>query len=734
MQAGTARDAFFGQGYAAAQDRLWQMAYDRCRAYGRWAAWVGPAGVPFDRVQRRYRMEAAALSDYAAADAPAQAMLAAYADGVNAAIAATKLPREFEILRVAPDPWHPWDCLAVLRLRHQTMGSYERKLWRWRVVRSLGPARSAAAFPDLVGAREAFGRWDAVFPEEVLRGLDRILGMPGPAPAGGLEGGSNSWALSGARTATGLPLLAGDPHRALEFPNVYYQNHIACREFDVVGLSFPGCPGFPHFGHNPHVAWAVTHAGADTQDLYVERFLPGDPPRYAVAGGWRPAQTYPERIAVAGGASEAVSVTVTDHGPVILGGPEDGIGLALREAARPTDSTVRAIRSMLGARSAGELEGAMEAWCDPVNNLLSADRSGDIRLLVRGRIPVRDALNAWLPVPGWTGRHEWGGTIPFDALPRRRNPPEGFIVSANNRVVSEIYPYHISLVYAPEFRARRIEQLLRGLSAATPAAMAALHGDVRSLPASAYLERLRTLRPTLGEPARARALLKGWDGAMDRDGIAPTLYRAFRDALDRRFAREALGPLAGALLSGAGRGAEVHARSLSAWVLAQATTGGGGLESGEWDAILEGALAEGWTWLQERLGHDATGWKWGLVHQVAPVHPLAGHAAAAPGELARPALPVPGDGDTVNAGSYSQAVPFAVTIAPVARYVFDVGDWDASGWIVPGGASGRTGDPHSDDQTSAWQDARLIPMLFSWERITRDAAATDSLPGLGGEP
>jgi penicillin amidase len=721
IRARTAEDAFFAQGYAAAQDRLWQMAYDRCRAYGRWAEWVGPSGAHIDRFQRRFRIEASVLRDFQAADEEPRAMLVSYADGVNTAIAAMALPPEFSILGVVPDPWQPWDCLAVLRVRHMAMGSYERKLWRWRVLRILGPAQAARAFPDLPEAEDALARCASLLPDDIVQALDAVVGEWTPAPTGGLDAGSNSWALSGKRTASGKPILAGDPHRTIEVPNVYYQNHIACPKFDAIGLSFPGCPGFPHFGHNAHVAWAVTHATADTQDLYVERLVPGDPPLYSIEGRWQPASTYLESIGIAGTSPEILTVIATRHGPIILGGPEHGVGLALQEATRRFDTTPGAMRRMLEARSADELERSMEQWCDPVNNLVFADRSGDIRLLVRGRIPVRDRTNAWALVPGWTGDHEWQGFIPFEALPRIRNPVDGMIVNANNRAAPDDYPYHISLSYAADFRARRITERLRTTSDATAEDMAALHGDVVSLPARAYLARLRSVRWVHPEAKRAWALMADWDGAMEPGLVAPTVYRAFRDALDHRVVRELLGPLADAMLSSSGRGPAAHFRALSAWLLDTTTTDGKGMG----DGALQDALVEGVARLRERFGDDPRGWVWGEVHTVRPAHALTQRLAAV--ELDHQSIPMPGDADTVNVGAYSQARAFAVTTVPVARYVFDLGNWEASGWVVPLGVSGRPGHRHADDQTPVWAHARLVPMLYGWERIEKESSMYEDL-------
>ncbi|HYB41700.1 MAG TPA: penicillin acylase family protein, partial [Candidatus Methylomirabilis sp.] len=247
VHAGSAGDAFFGQGWAHAQDRLFQLEYDRRRAYGRWAEWVGPAGLEGDRLLRRFRLESSARLDWERAAADTRAMLASFAAGVNAFIEST--PRwgvEFEVVRVRPAPWEPWDSIAVFKIRHLDMGPWKAKLWRARLLRHLGPERAA----DLTSAPQPHpllivppaAEYRGARPDGLVE-MERHLSAMALVP--GAPQGSNNWVLGGSRTASGKPLVAGDPHRALDVPNVYYQNHLACPEWDAVGLSFPGVPGLP---------------------------------------------------------------------------------------------------------------------------------------------------------------------------------------------------------------------------------------------------------------------------------------------------------------------------------------------------------------------------------------------------------------------------------------------------------------------------------------------------------
>ena len=446
VKARTTHDAFFGQGYATAQDRLWHMDHDRRVAYGRWAEYAGEAALAQDLLMRRFQVLASVRSDYEAVNPETRAMFDSFAAGVNAFLESNgPLPVEYSLLGAHPEPWRPWDCIAVFKARHMLMGMFESKLWRARLVNALGPGRAAEVQPDysqghllIVPPGASYHGADGDAMARLSEGADAIGWI------GSEDAGSNNWAVSGSRTASGKPLLAGDPHRPLDTPNVYYQNHIACPEFDAVGLSFPGFPGFPHFGHNAHVAWCVTHAQADYQDLYLERFKEGPEPLYEFEAEWKKADVRPEVIQVRGGQPVEIEVTVTHHGPVILGGPDSGHGVAFKYTgtAGPNQG-FQAIPRMLRAASADEVEESMRDWVDPSNNFVYADIHGNIGYLNRGRLPVRSMANAWLPVPGWTGEHEWRGYVPFEELARSRNPETGYIVTANNKIVGDDYPQYI---------------------------------------------------------------------------------------------------------------------------------------------------------------------------------------------------------------------------------------------------------------------------------------------------
>jgi penicillin amidase len=725
-RAATVHDAFFAQGFVHAQDRLWHMEYDRRRASGRWAELAGPAGVAQDVLARRLGLGPSARADYEGASAETRAMLEAFAAGVNAFIETTKAwPVEFQLLDIRPEPWAPWDSLAVFKIRHVEMGPWQMKLWRARLVRQLGPRLAAylcpgtAPNPALIvppgaeyggpgfGELEALGRSDAA-----LASLPAWIG------------GSNSWALTGARTASGRPLLAGDPHRALDTPNCYYQNHLACPEFDAIGLSFPGVPGLSHFGHNRHVAWCVTHAMADYQDVFVERFDPTDPTRYEFRGEWREAQVRRETIRVRGSAPVDLMVTVTHHGPVVLGDPAKGYAVTLRyTATADVNRTFDAFVPMLRARTADELEATMQPWVDPGNNFLFADVHGSIGYRTRGEVPVRAMANAWLPVPGWDGAHEWSHAIPFREMPAFRDPEAGWIATANSRIADADYPHYLGLDYAPDFRTRRLVARLEGLRTATVDDMAAIHGDRVSIPARALVELAGHIEPLDAGSRAALALLRQWDGAMDPDSPAATVFAAFRARLLRDVLGPLLGPLAAdafASLPGAPHTHLARLRGrLADWIRADDRTL---LAAGDdWPSVMARALAGAVASLRETLGPDPASWAWGRVHVTRPVHPLSAMFPDTADLLDPSSLPAGGDGDTVQAADFVAAAGYELTLTSVARYAFDLADWERSAWIVPLGASGHPGSRHYADQARDWAAVRLRSMRYDWARIAADA-------------
>jgi penicillin G amidase len=720
VRAQTPDGAWFGMGYACAQDRMFQMDYDRRRACGRWAEVAGPAAVADDILARRMSLAAAAQRDVAAMSAPLRAAFGAYARGVNAAVDAGAAPAPG---RYAVEPWQPWHSVAAFKIRHVLMGQWQHKLAQAVLLARIGPeaygmleVRAPAGSPLAVppGARLTRLVADAV--DDVTRHLAFLAEA---------EPGSNAWAVSAAQTAHGAAVICNDSHRALDTPNVYWQCRLTCPDLDVIGATFPGLPGFPHFGHNGAVAWAITHADADNQDLYLERF---DGSRHLTPRGWQESAVRTERIEILGGGHEDTLVWETRHGPVVHGDPRQGMALALKYTAtyRP-DRGFECLLPMLTARDVGELTAAQEGWVDPVNNLVAADTGGRIAYQCRGELPVRSSsAHRRLPVPGWDDGCEWVGTVPFSELPRVIDPRTGFVMTANNAIVDGDQPY-ISYTFAQPARAERLRSRLAGTAVHTPEDLAGMQADTVSWAARAWSRVLGGIIP-LGaeeEPAEAaRLMLSGWDGDLAADSPQALLYACFQRAL----AEELYRPLLGSgtwqwVASGTFTPTMIMVRRWLAndtWTLlggplpphgapdGGAPDGGarGGSRTERVLAAVPAALAGAWA---DALGHggpDPARWRWGDVHQAARTHPAEGA-----GPL--PSVPMGGDADTIQAAGYGwrRGTPFTVTNLSVYRQVVDLADPGSASYVIPGGSSGDPESPHFADQLAEWAEHRRIPMV-----------------------
>jgi len=743
IRAHSVADAFFAQGFIHAQDRLWQMEWDRRRAYGRTAELIGKPGLEADRLARRFQIERAAKADWEILNAETRAMVESYTAGVNAFIERNRIPSvEFEALEIFPDAWRPWDSISVFKIRHVLMGNFYDKLWRMRVALKVGIERAAKLFldyrdglplilPPLEIYHRAPDRSDAINTplREALRSL----------PTGG---GSNNWVVDGARTASGKPLLAGDPHRAIDVPNVYYQHHLACdpssssgQAFDVTGVSIPGVPAFSHFGHNGRVAWAITHAQLDSQDLYIEKFDPRDPSRYDYKGEWLSAEIAEEKISVRGEKDVVERVRHTRHGAIIQDAPWKNYALALRYVGFEPDKTFECFLPMLRAQSGEALRVAQREWVDPGQNLIFADalgERGNIGYHTRGKLPIRAETNGWLPVPGWTGEHEWQGYVPFDEMPRAANPSAHYVATANNKIVGNDYPHYLSVDFGSGFRATRVEEMLKPLAKATPDDFAVMQSDRLSVFAREFVPLLiaacddaKFLRdnPTT---AQAILLLRTWDYRLEPDSVPATIYAVTRDILMRLIFETMLGKAMTEEMLGQATGGSLFAARLRSYIPGFIAANDTRLldqsnwQIQSWTMALRSAIQIAVMSLKFIIGKDIAQWHWGKLHGTGPAHPLA--ALPEIGERFNPPrVSFGGDGDTVQVSGYYPANGFTISATQVYRQIIDLGDIAHARWVVPLGVSGHPNSPHYTDQIETWQSNQHIPMLYDWKEIEANA-------------
>lgn len=658
VRAGTVLELAFAQGHVTARDRAWQLDIERRRGDGTTAALVGPAGVHWDVFARRARIADVARRAYDGLDDETRAFVTSYVDGVNAAFAEGATAPELTDRATAPGAWEPWTPLTVFLVQHVLFGSFASKLWREHLRDTVGDA--------------------AV---ELFR-------------TEGLSGGSNALAVGPGRTASGQPVVAGDPHRLFEAPNVYQQVRLACDEFDVAGFTFPGVPGVQHFAHAGEVAWAITNAIADYQDLYPERLeRRGDEVWAFGPSGWARAERHDETIEVLGADPVPVEVVVTPRGPVILGGPDDPSATSLRTPSWLTgDLGFSALLPLLRSRSVADVDAAFATWVEPVNNVVIADRSGTVLHRVAGLVPTRDGDT-------WTG---WVSDLPRTPVAR-----DAHFATANQRG-SAAYDV-LSDDFAPPFRADRIDELLGDRRDLTAEQVVEVLADTRQNAGGVLLGLVADLEGLSPVAAKAQAELAAWDRQMTPGSPGAALFAGLRDrVVDRICAAEPLAPLDG----GSPHGElydpwfSVAVRVASSLHVILASDRPFGLVPAELvaDALEDVATAE-------QLP------AWGDRHRFHPLHALEQLGVEHP--RTTPDTPLPGDSDAVFAAGFLPGTELCIR-GPVARYVWDLADPERGGWAVPLGASGVPGSAHHADQHATWAAGGVVPLVTDWDLLEEE--------------
>ena len=676
----TVDDLAYAQGYVAATDRAWQIQVEKWRSEGRLAERLGPSQVPWDRFARRVRLDDTARRCFARLDPETKRWIEAYVAGVNDGLAVADAP-EFAATDCAPDQWHPWSPLGVFLVQHVLFGTIGNKLWRAHVAATLGPEAVA------------------------------LFASEGPAGSG-----SNAWVVPGDLTTGGTTIIAGDPHRVLELPGIYQQVRLACPEFDVIGLAFPGVPGVPHFGHTGGVAWAITNAVADNQDLYREQLRrDGDRVEVRDVDGWVAVPRRVERIAVRGGDPVDVEVIETPRGPVIDVDRGTGEAVSLRAPYR-VDSALgfEALLPLLRARRVEDVAEALRHWVEPVNSVLAADTTGAVLRMVAGRVPRRDERCHREPVPGWEPRYRWRDE--YAPLPQAR--VSEIVVNANDRREGDTA--ELGYDFVPPHRARRIRALL---AEGTPHEK--IHTDT-AIPLGALrglLERLDAAR--LGaEAAALRDRLLAWDGRMDADSVDAGAFAAWRSALVKALATHPrLAPVC-----------RPHPfdEVFQPWLdpvarIGQALDGiitGAHRLGGDFAADLDGLAAQA---LREVAARPAE--PWGRRHRLQPVHLSVDPEIDKKIQAVSESVMVSGDTHAVLATASTPGVSDATWRGPIARYVWHLPHRGKSRWIVPFGASGNPDSPHFADQLPLWAEGGLIPVPDAPFHGTARPTADVSLAG-----
>lgn len=808
IAAASTHDLFFAQGWVHASERLWQMEVWRRIGAGRLAELFGPSELSTDEFIRTLDWRGAATRDFAALSDDTKAVLQAYADGVNAytaghpdalglafVVAGIKAGIGGGLAGLRPEPWTPIDTLTFAKVQAWGLGgNMDTEIFRMLVDQRLGdpaltdelfpayspdapviaspaqtgaaagasaPSGAVAASTSTATAASAVAAVASSDWASLARLADGIGAIAGLTPARDLANdggvGSNNWVVAPSYTSTGGALLANDPHLGFNMPSVWYVNGLHCRPvgpgcpYDVAGVTFPGTPGVVA-GHNDRIAWGVTNANPDVQDLVQEKLDPADPTKYVTATGSVAFTTRTETIKVAGEADVTITVRETSHGPILNDADarlkDASTLLALRWTALAKPD--RVFEAFLGVDRAGswtQFRDALRVFGAPAQNFVFADVDGNIGYQLPGAVPVRTdpADHGLRPVPGWDGKHEWVSYVPFDSLPSVYDPPSGRIVTANNAIDGG--KVFLGVEYDRGDRAARITQLLDAAKGTvTVDTMSAIQGDTLLLRAARLTSGLRDLRPA-PTTTDGQAVLDGilaWDGHCTAASTGCSAYLVFEMALERALYDDDLGPQArdyigsdyaqdlAATLVGTKAG-----RTSAWWGNRRAGTGSDAA------TVTAMALDTAGSWLRRDLGAPS-GWAWGGIHKIAFKEATLGSSGIGPLEWYFDTSPVAVDGaagavdntyyrlGTAYPDPADPTAPvattlgelFTVTNGPSMRALYDMAHLDASRIVTTTGQSGQPFSSHASDWVAKWLRNETVPLPFTDPAIDKANAAT----------
>lgn len=734
IEAQTEIDLFRAQGYVTAQDRLWEMDLTRRAVSGRLSEVMGGGMLATDKFFRTLTLRRAAEASVPELSPETVSILSAYAEGVNAfieqAVASGGLSPEFTLLGYQPEPWSIVDSLSIGKYMAYDMNGdqMQSEIFYYQLRQAVGDqltSQLVPAYPSdgvtIMKAAEGTAAKKAAYaamPEDNSR-ID-VAGLMAAAPWPEEFVGSNNWVISGRLTATGKPLLANDPHLSLRTPSIWYQGHLAVKGgLNVIGVTIPGAPGLI-LGHNEKIAWGMTNTDPDVLDLYIERRNPANPYQFEYQGKWEDATVHKETIKVKGKADVPLEIVVTRHGPIVseVGGTEENRpkeALALKWTALAPSREMEAVLGFDRAKSWPEFRRALELFKGPTQNFVFAAVDGTIAYHAGGLVPIRSQGDGMVPVPGWVDSYEWRSYIPFDEMPEVVNPADGFIASANNRVVDDAYPYFLTHAWAQPYRATRIRQVLSSKGRFTAADMQALQTDYKDLQAEwltpVLLTRMSGAVSGLTKTEQqALQLMQSWNFEDAAELGAPLVYHTWWDQLTKLLYEPKMGKDLYGQMTDKGLTTDAILRDAVAGRSNDWITAAGGLEQLVRDSF-KATVAD----LSKRYGNEPSKWYWGNFHRIGPAHPI-GAEVPALGWLLNPrSQAVSGSGLTVGAMGFNRTKG-NVTLAAPWRHVVDFADIQGNSWDILN--PGQAGHPLSRWYTSQADQhvaGRLQPMLMKPE-------------------
>lgn len=715
-------DAAFALGFVHAQDRLWQMEQLRRAGSGRLAEIEGEAAAPFDRFIRTLGLERLAEAALTELDPTLRAELDAYTAGVNAYLQnhSGAWPPEFVLLGLTPARWRPVDSLLWGELMAlQLSGNWHAEMLRARLLEKLSPAQVDQLWPPIPGDAPTRATELQLYRNLPLERLAALFAMFDG------HGASNAWAVDGAHSETGKPILANDPHLGFSLPILWYLISIETPTLHVAGATVPGVP-VVILGHNDRIAWGMTTTGGDVEDLFVEKLDPNDPGRYLTPDGSLPFRTRTETIPVRGKPPMTITVRETRHGPVISDVVE-ALGKAAKRGTvvalsatwiNPNNLIAQAVYRIDRARDWNSFLAALKDFNAPEQTLAYADVDGHIGYYVTGWLPQRKAGNGRLPVPGWTGEYDWTGVVPFEELPHRLDPPSGHFVNANNRVTPPNYPYLVTTDgYEWPYRARRIETLLDVQPKESANDFEKIQADIVSLAARELLPLMTDIEPVAPDAKAMLERLKRWNGVMDRSRPEPLVFAAWLREFNRAIFADKLGDDFHAFWGEHAGLIETILTEHPAWC----AKAGEPAKAGDCRARLSAAFERAFAWLAERYGRDPELWRWGDAHQAQFIHRVFERIPVI-GRLVNLRLPADGGNDTINRAGFAVAnegAPFADVHGAGYRAIYDLADIWHSRFVIATGQSGNPLSRHFTDLVRRWHAVEYLTITGSRDQLAK---------------
>ncbi|WGT39592.1 penicillin acylase family protein [Lysinibacillus sp. 1 U-2021] len=710
----TDADLYRAQGYVQAQDRLFQMDLARRQASGRLSEIIGEATINTDKHFRTFSLRNAAEKSLAAYDDESKQVLEWYAEGVNAFIAQAKesntLSYEFALLDYEPEEWTVVDSLTIGKyMAYDLGGNWNTLAFRHWALQNF----------DEDKAKELFIKYPENASAIIEANIQNPVAVAGQFSAEMLPNefnGSNNWVVSGDKTKSGTPILADDPHLGLSTPSIWYQMHLQSPQQNVSGVIFAGIPGII-LGHNDEIAWGVTNVGPDVQDLYIEIPNPDNPTQFRYDGKWEQAEVRDESIKVKDGDTVDFEVVVTRHGPIMTDlafkDTEPTAQFSMQWTALQPTAELRAVLGFNKAKTWGDFEKALEDFKAPAQNFVFASKDGTIAYKANGQIPIRKQGEGQLPVPGDSSDYGWEGFIPWDELPTLVNPKEGFIATANNQVIGEDYPYHITDFWAQPYRFERIKEVLEENDAITVDDMMALQMDQHNLYAREFLPDLLTSikeKDKNGKYADIMAMLEKWDMVDAKESGAPLVFHTLMIKLQEVLFKDQMPEDMYGIMYGKFNITDQLLRTAysgekSIWIEEQ-----GGIDETVYKAF-ELTIAQ----LEDQFGKNSSKWQWGDYHQLTFDHTLGSASPILAAYFNAKKVPIGGSKVTVQAADNDLAGN--VDHGASWRFVVDVGDLSSAYHIVGPGQSGHVKSDWYQDQVLDWANGDYHQTFIKQEEI-----------------